>query len=485
MPVERRAEEVKNGAREGTEMAKRDQTSQEPQPTAATATSAQGQSGAAARPDGDGPEDTVSRTLRQKATYENLMEEAVSPENFCKALKAVVTNDGAPGIDGMKAADLEKHLEAHWEKIRAKLLAGAYVPTPVKRVEIPKPSGGVRMLGIPTVLDRFIQQLLLQVMTPVFEPRFSDHSYGFRPGRSTADAIQAAKGFARQGKDWVVDLDITKFFDHVNHDILVTRIASLIRDKRVLGLIGKFLRRGAMVEGVVHASEEGTPQGGPLSPLLANIYLDALDKELDRRGHAYCRYADDCNIYVSSQAAAERTLASIRNWIEKHLRLQVNAAKSGTGRPWERKFLGFRLNRLRRITIAPESLERFKSKVRQMWRSCQSLTSEQLVERWQQFIRGWWAYYQITDDRKPIFQLEGWIRRHIRKFFWQRWHKPAGRKRKLRSLGLKGDLLKVAHSSKGAWHLAATGSLNTALSNAFLRCSGFLLPSDLAAARRR
>ena len=230
-------------------MATRDQIRQEPRSSAATSTSAEGGSGAAAKPEGDGTDDTVSRTSRQKATYENLMEEVVSPENYQKALKAVVTNDGAPGIDGMKAAELEKHLEAHRGKIQAKLLAGTYVPTPVKRVEIPKPSGGVRMLGIPTVLDRFIQQLLLQAMTPIFEPLFSDRSYGFRPGRSTADAIQAAKGFARQGQDWVVDFDITKFFDHVNHDILVARIATIIRDKRVLGLIGKFLRRGAMVGG--------------------------------------------------------------------------------------------------------------------------------------------------------------------------------------------------------------------------------------------
>ena len=221
--------------------------------------------------------------------------------------------------------------------------------------------------------------------------------------------------------------------------------------------------------------------GGPLSPLLANIYLDALDKELDRRGHAYCRYADDCNIYVSSQAAAERTLASIQDWIEQHLRLKVNAAKSGTGRVWERKFLGFRFNRLKRITIAPESLARFKDQVREKFRSCQSLTSEELVKQWKQFIRGWWNYYRTSEDRRAILKLEPWIRRHIRKFFWLRWHGPAGRRRKLRSLGLKGHLLKVAHSSKGAWHLARTGSLNTALSNASLRDSGFLLPSDLAA----
>ena len=462
-------------------MASRDQIRGQPAQHAATATSARGRGGAAAEPESDGPDDTVSRNLRQKAMYENLMEQAVAPENVHKAQQAVMANDGAPGIDRMKAAELEKHLEAHWDKIRAKLLNGTYVPTPVRRVEIPKPNGGVRMLGIPTVLDRFIQQLLLQVMTPIFEPLFSDHSYGFRPGRSAADAVRAAQEFARQGKDWVVDFDITKFFDHVNHDILMGRIGRTIRDKRVLGLIGRFLRRGALVEGVLQVSEEGTPQGGPLSPLLANIYLDALDHELDRRGHAYCRYADDCNIYVASQAAAERTFLSIQQWIEKHLRLKVNAAKSGTGRTWERKFLGFRLNRNRRITIAPESLERFKGKVRELWRSCQSLTNEQLVTQWQQYLRGWWEYYRLAQDRKALSALEPWIRRHIRKFFWLRWHNAAGRKRKLRSLGLKGHLLKIAHSSKGAWHLARTGSLHKALSNAGLLASGFFLPSDLAA----
>jgi group II intron reverse transcriptase/maturase len=413
--------------------------------------------------------------------YERLMEEAVTPENYVKALQAVKGNDGAAGIDRMKAAELEKHLEAHWGKIRAKLLEGRYVPTPVRRVEIPKPNGGVRMLGIPTVMDRFIQQLLLEVMTPIYEPMFSDHSYGFRPGRSAADAIRTAQEMTRQGKDWVVDIDITKFFDHVNHDILMGRIGKVIRDKRVLGLIGKFLRAGAMVEGVVQGSEEGTPQGGPLSPLLANVYLDALDQELERRGHAYCRYADDCNIYVGSQAAAERTLTSIQNWIEKHLRLKVNATKSGAGKSWERKFLGFRLNRARRIEIAPESLERFKSKVREKWQSCQSLTIDQLRDNWQQFIRGWWGYYRLTEERKPILRLEGWIRRHIRKCFWQRWHEAAGRERNLRSLGLTGKLLKAAWSSKGAWHISRTGSLHKALSNKWMQRSGFFMPSDLAA----
>jgi RNA-directed DNA polymerase len=226
--------------------------------------------------------------------YENLMETVVTDENCALALAAVKRNKGAAGIDRMTTGELEKHLQAHWEKIRAKLLAGTYVPSPVRRVEIPKPSGGTRMLGIPTVQDRFIQQMLLQILTPIFDPQFSEHSYGFRPGRKAQDAMRAAQKYAQEGKDWVVDIDISKFFDHVNHDILMGRIGSTIRDKRVLGLIGKYLRRGAMVEGVVRASEEGTPQGGPLSPLLANIYLDALDKELDQRGHSYCRYADDC-----------------------------------------------------------------------------------------------------------------------------------------------------------------------------------------------
>jgi group II intron reverse transcriptase/maturase len=412
--------------------------------------------------------------------YENLMEEAVSPENYRKALLAVIANQGAPGIDGMKTEELNGHLLQHWPKIHAKLMAGTYTPSPVKRVEIPKPNGGTRMLGIPTVLDRFIQQMLLLAMTPIWEPRFSEHSYGFRPGRSPADAVRAAQGYARTGQNWVVDLDITKFFDHVQWDILMGKIAQVIRDKRVLKLIGRYLRAGAMQDGVVVKSVEGTPQGGPLSPLLANIYLDALDRELERRGHQFCRYADDCNIYVGSQAAAERVMESIQGWIEKHLRLQVNAAKSGVGRTWERKFLGFRLNREGQIEAAPESLKRFKTKVREMWQSCQSRTSNQLRDAWQRWARGWWGYYRLAENRKPIFRLEGWIRRHIRKCFWLRWHAPKGRERRLRSLGLRGGLLKVAQSYRGAWHLAGTGSLQTALSNERLRRHGFLMPSDLA-----
>jgi group II intron reverse transcriptase/maturase len=412
--------------------------------------------------------------------HEDLMESVVTQANATVAWAAVKRNAGAPGIDGMTTEQLGDHVRKHWEAIRNKLLAGTYVPSPVRRVEIPKPGEGVRLLGIPTVLDRWIQQMLLQVLQPIFDPTFSAHSFGFRPGRSAHDAVRASQNYVRAGKDWVVDMDITKFFDRVNHDILMNRIGQTIRDKRVLKLIGRYLRAGVMVEGLVQASEEGTPQGGPLSPLLANIYLDALDQELEGRGLAFSRYADDCNIYVSSRRSAERVLASLTTWIEKHLRLEVNATKSGTGRPWERKFLGFRINPEGKIEAAPTSVERFKTKVRELWRSCQSQTSEKLRDIWRAYVRGWWGYYRLAEDRRSIYRLEGWIRRHIRSCFWQRWHDWRGRLRKLRQLGLSGRLLKVAHSSKGAWRIAASPSLQTALSNVVLRRHGFWMPSDLA-----
>lgn len=413
--------------------------------------------------------------------YENLMEAAVADGNYQLALEAVKRNRGSAGIDRMTTAELGPHLQTNWWILKDKLLKGSYVPTPVKRVEIPKPNGGKRMLGIPTVQDRFIQQLLLQVLTPIFDPEFSEHSYGFRPGRSAQDAVRAAQEYAQGGKDWVVDIDISKFFDHVNHDILMGRMAEVIRDKRVLHLVGKYLRRGAMVDGLVEASVEGTPQGGPLSPLLANIYLDALDQELERRGHSYCRYADDCNIYVGSQAAAERTLISIQGWIEKHLRLKVNAAKSGTGRVWERKFLGFRLDRKKRIGIAPESLQRFQAKVRELWDGRRSGTSTQLRDDWNRYVRGWWGYYRLAEVRWPVKRLEGWARRHIRKCFWLRWHDRRGRERNLRKLGVKGTSLGVATSSRGAWRVAEQPELHWGLSNAVLQRYGFLFPSKLAA----
>ncbi len=413
--------------------------------------------------------------------YETLMETIVADENFRPALEAVKRNQGAAGIDRMTTEQLEPHLQANWWILKDKLLKGTYVPSPVRRVEIPKPSGGTRMLGIPTVQDRFIQQLLLQALTPIFDPNFSEHSYGFRPGRSAQDAVRAAQQYAQGGKDWVVDIDIAKFFDRVNHDILMGRVAQVIRDKRVLHLTGKYLRRGAMVDGLVEASQEGTPQGGPLSPLLANIYLDALDRELERRGHCFCRYADDCNIYVGSRTAAERTMVSVQAWIEKRLRLKVNAAKSGTGRVWERKFLGFRLDRKTRIGIAPESLERFKAKVRELWDGRRSRTSNQLRDEWNRYARGWWGYFRLAEARRPIYELETWVRRHIRKCFWLRWHDSRGRLRNLRRLGLTGVALGVATSRRGAWRVAAQPELHKALSNAVLRQHGFLFPSGLAA----
>lgn len=409
------------------------------------------------------------------------MEEAVNRDNAATAWQAVKRNDGAAGIDRMTVSQAENHLRQHWEKIRAKLLEGTYTPSPVRRVEIPKPGGGMRQLGIPTVMDRFIQQMLLQAMQPIFEPHFSESSYGFRPGRRAHEAVKAAQQHTREGKDWVVDMDIAQFFDHVNHDLLLHEVGKVIRDKRVLRLIGKYLRSGAMVEGVVMANEEGTPQGGPLSPLLANIYLNPLDKELERRGLAFCRYADDCNIYVRSERAATRVLESVGSWIQEQLRLELNAAKSGVGRPWERKFLGFRIRKDLQIEAAPSSIKRFKNKVRELWQSCQGRSSEQLRDRWCAFVRGWWGYYRLAEDRHNIATCEGWIRRHMRSCFWQRWHSAQGRRRRLQQLGLRGRQLQVADSGRGAWHLAKAPALHMALSNQRLRSYGFWVPSDLAA----
>ena len=413
--------------------------------------------------------------------HEQLMEEVVRPEAVRIACAAVIRNGGAAGIDGMTTKVLPAHLQKNWEVIRDKLLKGTYMPSPVRRVEITKPDGGTRILGIPTVQDRVIQHLLVQAMTPIFDPTFSNNSYGFRPGRSAHEAVKATQRHAREGRTWVVDMDISKFFDHVNHDILMGRIGKTIRDKRVLKLIGRYLRRGAMTEGVAIRNEEGTPQGGPLSPLLANIYLDAMDKELERRGHSFSRYADDCNIYVGSRAAAQRVMETMTAWLGKHLRLKVNEGKSGVGQVWERKFLGFQLNAKLEIGLAKKSIERFKDKVRELWRSCQSQSSVQLRDRWRAYLRGWWGYFRLGTDRNPIFRWEGWIRRHMRACFWQRWHDARGRLRALRRLGLDERKCETAYSSRGAWRIAGCPSLHMALSNRVLKRYGFTMPSELAA----
>lgn len=426
--------------------------------------------------------DSVAKTGK-KAMYEELMEEVVSDGNVERALAAVIRNRGAAGIDRMKTSELEGHLQRHWPRIRSKLRAGTYAVTPVRRVDIPKPNGGVRVLGIPTVLDRFIQQLLLQVMTPIFEPSFSEHSYGFRPGRSAHDAVRAMREYAVAGKTWVVDLDIEKFFDRVHHDILMRRIGEVIRDKRVLKLIGRYLRSGILAEGVVLRQTEGTPQGGPLSPLLANIYLHPLDEELEKRGLSFCRYADDVNVYVGSEASANRLIQSLPKWIEKRLRLRVNARKSGIGRTWQRQFLGFRVTREGEIEAAPERLQRFRVRVRQLWDALPSRTSRQLRDQWQRYLRGWWNYYRLAEDRRSIFRLEGWIRRHIRTCYWLRWHGWKGRRKALLRLGLRPGHVRSANTSRGAWAMARHPVLNTALNNATLRRYGFLVPSDLAQPR--
>jgi len=409
-----------------------------------------------------------------------LMEQVVEGSNAEGALEAVIRNRGAPGIDRMTTSQLEGHVRRHWEAIREKLLAGTWTPSPVRRVVIPKPSGGQRELGIPTVVDRWIQQMLLQVLQPIFDAKMSVHSYGFRPARSAHQAVEAARGYVREGKTWVVDIDIRAFFDHVHHDILMRRIGTVIRDKRVLKLIGRYLRAGVLVNGVVSEREAGTPQGGPLSPLLANLYLDALDRELERRGLCFCRYADDCNIYVNSPRAAARVMESITSLLKQELRLDVNRDKSAVGRPWERVFLGFCIRRDGRIEVAQRSLDRFKDRVRELWQSCQSASSDQLRTRWRAYLVGWWNYFCLTEERGMLPTLSGWIRRHIRKAFWLRWHNTQGRAAALRRLGVTGRLLKTACSRRGAWHLARCGALHKALSNPTLRQYGFLVPCDLA-----
>jgi group II intron reverse transcriptase/maturase len=397
------------------------------------------------------------------------MEDILEPGNWESAWRAVVANHGAPGIDGMKCEQLVEHLRAHGESLRTKLLAGTYVPSAVRRKSLPKPGGGERHLGIGTVQDRFIQQMIQQVLGRIWEPRFSAHSYGFRPKRSAQQAVRQAQAYYQAGKDHVVDLDIEKFFDRVNHDILMSKVGAVIRDKRVLRLIGRYLRAGIMVEGVVIESTEGTPQGGPLSPLLANIYLDELDKELEARGLSFVRYADDCNIYVGSQAAAERVSESIVSWIEKHLRLKVNQAKSGAGPAAGRKILGFALRADGQIEVSAKSLQRFKDRVREIWRSCQSVTNKEQRDTWNSYAQHWWNYYQLAQWRRPVSDLVPWIRRHIRKFYWLRWHKPKGRYNALKRLGVKPAQIQAAYSSKGAWSMSRHPVMNTAISNAKLK----------------
>lgn len=413
---------------------------------------------------------------------ERLMEAILQEENLESAYRRVKANGGSAGVDGMEVEALSEHLCAHGKRIGEKLLLGSYQPSPVRGVEIPKAQGGVRLLGIPTVQDRWIQQAIQQELTPLFEPHFSDSSYGFRPGRSAHDAVRAAREFVQAGKTWVVDIDLKSFFDHVNHDLLRYRLGERVTDRRVLSLIGKYLRAGMLCKGEVSARRQGTPQGGPLSPLLANIYLTPLDRELERRELSFCRYADDITVYVGSERSAERVLSSLVKWIEKHLKLPVNKEKSGWGRPWDRQMLGFRLLEDGRIGISPKSVERYKQEVRRLWDARQSLTSKELVRQWQRWLRGWWNYFRLAEARTAVLTLDGWVRRHMRKCYWLRWHNRKGRHNALHRLGIRGRLLKAASSRVGAWRMARTPALQKALSNRTLHRYGLFVPSNLAAA---
>ena len=416
-----------------------------------------------------------------KAPNEGLMEQMLEPQSLRAAWRAVKANRGAAGIDGISVEGLMEHIRGHWDTVSAKVLEGRYRPAAVKRVYIPKGSGGQRPLGIPTVLDRLLQQAMLQVLQPQFEPRFSEHSYGFRPGRSAHDALKAAQGYIAEGKDWVVDIDLQSFFDEVNHDLLMYRVAQVVRDKRMLKLIGRYLRAGVYEDGRVTTTRRGVPQGGPLSPLLANIYLDALDRELESRGLSFCRYADDCNIYVGSRKAAERVFASVAAWIEKHLKVPVNRDKSGSGRPWNRRFLGYQPTEDGQLRPAPASLEKLKDQVRRRFSGRTSQTSQELRDSWLPYIRGWCNYYALADEPYWRKSVSGWIRRHIRKCFWLRWHSAKGRRRNLLKLGVTPRALRRCPLYGASWPMARHPAMHTALNNKTLTAYGFLVPSDFAA----
>lgn len=411
------------------------------------------------------------------------LEAVLSQENLKRAWAAVKRNDGAAGVDRKTIDDTKAHLKRHWPGIREKLLNGSYQPAAVRAVEIPKASGASRMLGIPTVQDRLLQQALHQKLSEVFEPGMSQHSYGFRPNRSAHDAVCAARGYVTQGKIWVVDIDLKSFFDQVNHDRLMHLVSRAVGDKRILKLIGGYLRAPLRhADGRQEKRLRGTPQGGPLSPLLANIYLDPLDKELEQRGIAFVRYADDIALFHSSERSAQRALESIKAWLTKHLELEVNEAKSGAGPSGGSQLLGFRIHETGNVSIAPKALQRLKERVRQLWDARQSLKSEELRAQWQRYMTGWWNYFGYANWRKEVTRLSGWIRRHMRKCFWLRWHNRAGRYNALRRLGVRGRGLNVAGCRRGAWPMATHVVVNQALKTATLNRFGFTLPWELVGA---
>src|SRR5262247_1808271 len=422
------------------------------------------------------PESSRARSEPENpASTDRIMEEVCEWENLKEAMWRVKANKGSAGIDGMSVDELPDYPALLG--IRERLLRGTYEPQPVKRVEIPKPDGGVRKLGIPTALDRFIQQAVMQVLQRQWDPTFSDSSYGFRPGRSTHQAVAQAQQYIAAGYGWVVDLDLEKFFDRVNHDKLMGQIAKRVRDKRLLKLIRAFLNAGIMENGLVSPSVEGTPQGGPLSPLLSNIVLDELDRELERRGHRFVRYADDCNIYVRSERAGQRVMDSITLFITQKLKLKVNEAKSAVARPQERKFLGFSFSAGPDIKrrIAPKSLERFKQRIREITRRAKGVSIKTTMEELVPYMRGWRGYFGFCETPEVLIALTRWVRLRLRSALWRQWKTPRRRRAALVALGVLGELRNAAGSGRGPGHLARSKALSVGLSNAHFKSLG--LPS--------
>ena len=415
------------------------------------------------------------RGTKSPAIAEQLMEEVCGRENCKQALKRVKANKGSAGVDGMTVQQLPEFLKQHWPEIREQLLSGIYKPQPVRRVEIPKPDGGMRKLGIPTVLDRFIQQAVMQVLQGRWDRTFSDHSYGFRPGRSAHQAVEQAQQYIAEGYRWCVDLDLEKFFDRVSHDKLMAKIETRISDQRLLKLIRSFLKAGVMEGGLVSPVDEGTPQGGPLSPLFSNIVLDEFDRELERRGLRFARYADDSNIYVRSRRAGERVMASITRFITTKLKLKVNQQKSAVARPWERKFLGFSFtaNREPKRRLAPKAVLRFKEKVRELTRRTRGVSTERMAEDLSRYLKGWIGYFGRCQTPTVLQSLEEWTRRRLRSVIWKQWKRGTVRFAELRKRGVNHDLAaRTAGSAHGPWRLADSPGLHFALPNAYFDSLG-------------
>jgi len=434
--------------------------------------------GEASRPAGEGTEmPTASHETESPASTEHLMEEICQPKNLKKALKRVLQNSGAPGVDGMEVQELPGYLREHWVEIKEQLCQGTYQPKPVKRARIPKPGGGERELGIPTALDRFIQQAILQILQPLWDPTFSDHSYGFRPKRSAHQAVNRVQEYIAQGHTYVVDIDLERFFDRVNHDMLMWRLAKRIKDKRLLKLIRAYLNAGVMDDGLVQPTIEGTPQGGPLSPLLSNIVLDDLDRELEKRGHRFVRYADDCNIYVRSERAAQRVMEGVSHFITKKLKLKVNRKKSAIGRPWERKFLGFSFTKEEkpRRRIAPQSIRRFKGRIRELTRRNRGTSRTRMIGELTDYLRGWRAYYGFCETPSVLRSLDSWIRRRLRSYIWKQWKHGQKRLKELRKAGVsRGLASRTAHSSRGPWRISHSKALQIAMPNIYFDMAGLL-----------